>query len=60
MAERAIQQLMGIARSQLVKAGRGEDYCFFACSGSGIPDCRNAPRISWGRDPIREAYREAF
>ena len=30
IAERAIQQLMRIARRQLVKAGRGEDYWFFA------------------------------
>ncbi|CAN0016909.1 unnamed protein product, partial [Sphacelaria rigidula] len=30
IAQRAIQQLMRIARSQLVKAGRGEDYWFFA------------------------------
>ena len=30
IAERAIQQLMRIERSQPVKAGRGEDYWFFA------------------------------
>ncbi|CAM9301783.1 unnamed protein product, partial [Sphacelaria rigidula] len=42
IAERAIQQLMRIARSQLVKAGRGEEYWFFtvadaAFKTSGMP-----------------------
>ncbi|CAM9872319.1 unnamed protein product, partial [Sphacelaria rigidula] len=35
-AERAIQQLMRIARSQLVKAGRGEDYWFFAAANAAF------------------------
>ena len=36
IAERAIQQLMRIARSQLVKAGRGEDYWFFAVADAAF------------------------
>ncbi|CAM9868982.1 unnamed protein product, partial [Sphacelaria rigidula] len=35
-AERAIQQLMRIARSQLVKAGRGEDYWLFAVADAAF------------------------
>ena len=36
IAERAIQQLMNIARSQLVKAGRGEDYWYFAVADAAF------------------------
>ena len=36
IVERAIQQLMRIARSQLVQAGRKEDYCFFAVADAAF------------------------
>ncbi|CAM9753310.1 unnamed protein product, partial [Sphacelaria rigidula] len=36
IAKRATQQLMRIARSQLVKAGRGEDYWFFAVTDAAF------------------------
>ena len=36
ITERAIQQLMRIARSQLVKAGRGEDYWYFAVADAAF------------------------
>ncbi|CAM9813515.1 unnamed protein product, partial [Choristocarpus tenellus] len=30
IAERAIKQIMQAARSQLIQAGMGEEFCFFA------------------------------
>ena len=56
IAERALQQLMRIARSQLVKVGRGEDYWFFAVSDAAF---KEYPANILGRDPMRATYREA-
>ena len=33
--------------------------CRLCCDVCGIQDRRNAPRIYWGRDPTKAAYREA-
>lgn len=39
IAERAVQQLLRIARSQLERAGRGQDYWFFAAEDA---ECNTA------------------
>lgn len=36
ITERTIHQLMKVARSHVVKAGRGEDYWFFAGAGATL------------------------
>ncbi|CAM9610457.1 unnamed protein product [Sphacelaria rigidula] len=50
IAERAIQQLMRIARSQLGKSGTRTGLLVLRCGGRGIQDRRDAPRVPRGRD----------
>ena len=51
IAERAIQQLVRIARSQLVKAGCGEDYWVFAVADASFKTARMPHEYLGGEMP---------
>lgn len=57
--ERAIQQRTMIARSQLVKAGHGEDYWFFAVADAAFFAQEMLHGYLGGRDAIRTFRTEA-
>ncbi|CAN0014305.1 unnamed protein product [Choristocarpus tenellus] len=73
IAERAIKQLMGAARSQLVKAGLGDEYWFFAITDvtfktGGMPHeylggetpCERLTRKSFNYDRLRAWGSECY
>ena len=60
IAERAIQQLMNIARSQLVKAGRGEDFWYFAVADAAFKTAGVPHEYLGGETPCERLTRNFF
>ncbi|CAM9741754.1 unnamed protein product [Sphacelaria rigidula] len=60
IAERAIQQLMRIARSQLVKAGRGEDYWLFAVADAAFETAGMPHEYLGGETPCERLTGKSF